>query len=147
MLIPNYGRIVNKAESLVCASKMRSLHTALNSYLQDHEMVWPQGPIPQKPGWGRFWLATLAPYGITQSNWQCRGIRRHLRGQQDTSGVQLALHYVPTTFSDTPNIAHRWASQPWLIEASNAHGQGCLICMADGSVKSMYQILYEQGHR
>jgi len=125
---------------------MRSTRVALASYLQDHGNVWPQpGADLEGAPLRKFWLDTLAPYGITEKTWQCPTIRHALREEGLTG--DFGLHYVPTQFDATPDIANRWSTQPWLIEAANAHGNGPLICFPDGSVKSMAKVLAEQGVR
>lgn len=146
LLVPNYPRIVASAQEVICASHMRSIRVALGNYLTDHENVWPQPP-PGVEGseLRRFWFRTLAPYGISESTWQCPTIRHALR--EDSMTGEFGMHYVPTQFDATPGIANRWSTQPWLIEAANAHGKGPLICFPDGSVKSMFKILAEQGMR
>lgn len=144
LLAPNFGRLVASAQQVVCASNMRSIRVALDSYLQDHQFVWPQGPMPQEPGWAPFWIATLEPYKIRKRTWQCPVIRSWAKESGDP---ELELHYVPTMFDSTPNIANRWATQPWLIEIADAHGLGPLIAFPDGSVKSYSKVLAEQGVR
>lgn len=144
LLFPNIGRITAAAQEAICASHMRSIRVALDGYLQDHGMVWPQGPVPQEPGWASFWVRTLEPYDITQRTWQCPIIRGWQSAQGDP---EFAIHYVPTMFDPTPNIANRWATQPWLIEIADAHGKGPLIAFPDGSVKSYFKVLAEQGVR
>ncbi len=144
LVVPNFGSITAAAQQAVCASHMRSIRGALDSYMQDHEMVWPQGPAPQEDGWAAFWLAALEPYDIKQGTWECPVIRGWARGLDDP---ELTLHYVPTMFDATPNIAHRWSTQPWLIEIADAHGNGPLIAFPDGSVKSYSKVLAEQGMR
>jgi prepilin-type N-terminal cleavage/methylation domain-containing protein len=146
LFIPNYSRIVGAAQEAICASHMRSIRVALGSYLEDHARIWPQPPPEMEgPALQRFWLATLDPYDISENDWQCPTIRHALREEGMTG--DFGLHYVPTRFDATPNIANRWATQPWLIEAANAHGKGPLICFPDGSVKSMFKVLAEQGVR
>ncbi len=146
LVVPNYGRIVATAQEVVCASHMRSIRVALGAYLQDHGNVWPQPPAEMEgAALQRFWLDTLAPYDVSESTWQCPTIRHALREEGLTG--DFGLHYVPTRFDATPDIANRWATQPWLIEAANAHGKGPLICFPDGSVKSMFKVLAEQGTR
>jgi prepilin-type N-terminal cleavage/methylation domain-containing protein len=146
LFIPNYSRIVGAAQEAICASHMRSIRLALGSYLEDHGRIWPQPPegVEGAP-LQKFWLATLQPYDISESDWQCPTIRHALREEGMTG--DFGLHYVPTQFDATPNIANKWATQPWLIEAANAHGKGPLICFPDGSVKSMFKVLAEQGVR
>ena len=146
LFIPNYSRIVGAAQEAICASHMRSIRLALGSYLEDHGNVWPQPP-PEMEGapLQQFWLSTLQPYDISESTWQCPTIRHALREEGMTG--DFGLHYVPTAFDATPGIANRWSTQPWLVEAANAHGKGPLICFPDGSVKSMFKVLAEQGVR
>jgi prepilin-type N-terminal cleavage/methylation domain-containing protein len=146
LLIPNYSRIVAAAQEAICASHMRSIRIALGGYLDDHERIWPQPP-PEAEGADlrKFWFATLKPYDIGTNTWQCPTIRHALRAEGASD--DFGMHYVPTQFDATPNIANRWATQPWLIEAANAHGKGPLICFPDGSVKSMFKVLAEQGAR
>jgi type II secretory pathway pseudopilin PulG len=144
LLVPNIGRITAAAQEAICASHMRSIRVGLDGYLQDHGMVWPQGPVPQEPGWASFWIRTLEPYDITPRTWQCPVIRGWQSAQGDP---EFAIHYVPTMFDPTPNIANRWATQPWLIEMADAHGKGPLIAFPDGSVKSYFKVLAEQGVR
>jgi type II secretory pathway pseudopilin PulG len=146
LTIPNFSRIVAAAQEAVCVSKMRSIRHALDAYLQDHGSVWPQGPRADQPEWAPFWLVTLEPYGISENTWQCPAIKSMTREQKLPAGVPV-LHYVPTMFDATRGIAYRWATQPWLIEAANAHGNGALICFPDGSVKPMDKVLLEQGIR
>jgi type II secretory pathway pseudopilin PulG len=145
LILPNTDRIVGAAQQAVCASHMRSIRVALGAYLEDNQMVWPQGsPQPQEPGWARFWIDTLAPYGVTERTWQCPTIRGLMKEEGLT---EFGLHYAPTQFDATPNIANRWTTQPWLIEVADAHGQGPLICFPDGSVKPFLKVLAEQGVR
>lgn len=142
LLLPAYKPIIERAQEAVCASNMRSIRLALDGYLQDHKLVWPQGPAPQTQEWAVYWLATLAPYDIKERTWQCPSIRGYMK---EAGRKEFGLHYVPTTFDPTPNIAHRWPTQPWLIEIADAHGKGPLICFPDGSVKSFSKVLAEQG--
>jgi len=146
LVIPNYGRIMAAAQEAICASNMRSIRVALGNYLDDHQRIWPQPP-PEAEGaeLRKFWFNALRPYGITEKTWQCPTIRRALREEGITN--DFGMHYVPSQFDATPGIADRWATQPWLIEAANAHGKGPLICFPDGSVKSMFKVLAEQGVR
>lgn len=142
LVAPNYGYFIAKAEEAVCISRMRNLQTALRSYLDEHQAIWPQGPEPEASGWTEFWLATLEPYGVPPKGWECPTIKKKLKGTEEPA---FTLHYVPTTFDATPNIAYKWATQPWLIEAANAHGKGPLIAFPDGSVTPFFRVLAEQG--
>ena len=145
LAIGNYDRIVASAQQAVCASHMRSIHTALNLYLQDNKNVWPQAPeITQERAWEDFWIDTLRPFGIGEKTWQCPTINAILRaaGREATK-----VHYAPTRFDTTPGIAYRWPTQPWLIERANAHGQGAIICFPDGSLQPLRKFLASQGQQ
>lgn len=141
-IIPNYQPLLARAQEAACLGNMRSIRVALDSYLNDNQQVWPQGPPPEEPGWAPFWLKTLEPYGIGAKTWQCPTLRG-LLGQAGLA--ESPIHYVPTMFDATPGVARRWTTQPWLIEIADAHGQGPLICFPDGSVKSFRKVLSEQG--
>ncbi len=144
LILPNYQRILAAAQQVQCASNMRSIRVAIAHYMDDHNMVWPQGPPPESELWAPFWVSVLAPYKITERTWQCPTIRGYMK---DTGETEFGIHYVPTTFDPTPNIANRWSTQPWLIEMADAHGNGPLICFPDGSVKSFNKVLAEEGYR
>jgi prepilin-type N-terminal cleavage/methylation domain-containing protein len=144
LLVPNYGYFVAKAQEAVCLSRMRNIHAGVTTYLNDHQRIWPQGPRPEARGWADFWVRTLEPYGVPRKYWECPTLRKLLREQGDQD---FTLHYVPTLFPDTPGIAYRWPTQPWLIEMADAHGKGPLICFPDGSIKPFAKVLAEQGVR
>ena len=140
--VPNIGNFLRKAQEVRCMANMRSITVGLRWYLQDHGNVWPQGPPPDGgAAWENFWLGALQPYGITDKTWQCPAITARMK--QDAPRV----HYTPTMFPSVPGIADRWATQPWLIERGEGHGNGSLICFPDGSVKSFDKVLAEQGVR
>lgn len=147
LLVPSYRPMLARAQEVICASNMRSIRLALDHHLEDHARVWPQGPAPPEPGWAPFWLRTLEPYEIKERTWQCPTIRAFVDESAPGTDPALALHYVPTMFDPTPDIAHRWSTQPWLIEKADAHGRGPLICFPDGSVKPFSKVLAEQGVR
>lgn len=144
-IAPNYRPMLERAQGVICASHMRSIRLGMDNYLNDHQQVWPQAPPPtEAAAWSQFWVATLAPYGIAGSTWQCPTIRGLLK---ESGKKGPLIHYTPAIFDATPGIARRWSTQPWLVEIANAHGQGALVCFPDGSVKSFSKILAEQGLR
>lgn len=148
LFVPEMKGMLARAGEAACMANMRSINVGLHGYLQDHSSVWPQGPSPndQDP-WEEFWLATLQPYGITDRTWQCPTLRSQLSSQRGSRAAPPKVHYIPTMFSATPGAATRWATHPWLIERSSVHGHGPLICFPDGSVKSFFKVLAEQGVR
>lgn len=139
---PNLTNAWQQFQAARCASNMRSITTALHSYLHDHQNVWPQGPKPDAgQEWDRFWLASLQPYGIGPTTWRCPAMA------PGTSPDTPGLHYMPTMFPPVKGIATRWAKHPWLMERGSGHGQGALICFQDGSIKSFDKVLAELGVR
>lgn len=143
---PNLRDYMRRADEVRCTSNLRALNIALRGYMQDHKSVWPQGPsLNEEKQWELFWLATLKPYGVSPRDWKCPTIERSFVQGSEPEEKRPKLHYIPTMFTAEPDIANRWATQPWLIERGDAHGQGPLICFPDGSVKSARRVLSEQG--
>jgi prepilin-type N-terminal cleavage/methylation domain-containing protein len=143
---PSINDYLRRAAEAKCTSNLRSLNIALRGYLQDSDNVWPQGPSPaHEQPWGEFWRSTLKPYGISPQDCLCPTIEAAYRKAGIPEDVRPKLHYIPTMFSDEAGIAYRWPTQPWLIERSDAHGKGPLICFPDGSVKSASRIVSELG--
>lgn len=148
LFVPNFQDYLRRAGEVRCSANMRAITIGMRGYLQDHQSVWPQGPSPvNEKHWESFWLSTLSPYGIGPRDWRCPTINSAFvrAGVPDEQRPQV--HYIPTMFSAEPDIANRWATQPWLIERSDAHGQGPLICFPDGSVKSARRVIAELGGR
>jgi len=145
LAVPQYGKFVAKAQEAACIGNMRALHVALGAYLNDHGDVWPQEPADQDGKvWSKFWLDTLSPYGPTANTWKCPTVSGFLK-QYPAGSNAPELHYVPSRFPQTPGIARRWTTQPWLIEIADAHGKGPLICFPDGRVKSASEVFAENG--
>jgi len=153
LLLPNYPRLVARAQEAKCMANMRAIHVGLVGYLAEHKEVWPQGPPKADDGaWSDFWIQTLDPYGVTARTWRCPTIESLLAGDIGENQPQIgALHYLPTMFDAEPLTAKRLSTpplnQPWLIEAVDAHGLGPLIGFGDGSIKSFQKVLAEQGVR
>jgi len=139
---PQLQSYLGRAQEAKCTANMRSIITALGSYLPDHSQVWPQAPsIEQEKAWEAFWLEALQPYDIDARTWQCPT----LWPQTSRDPALPQVHYIPMAFGPEPGIAYRWATQPWLIERANGHSQGPLIGFQDGSIKPFYKVLAEQG--
>lgn len=147
-VVANWRQIVEKIGEARCMANMRAITVGLHGHLQDHANVWPQGPSPaQREQWESFWLNALEPYDVTAKTWQCPTFEGQLASAGMPREERPKIYYTPTMFPDTPGIATRWATHPWLIERGNAHGQGALICFPDGSIKSFNKVLAEMGVR
>jgi type II secretory pathway pseudopilin PulG len=146
LVAPNYNKWLAQAAQAKCMGNMRSIHIALEGYLNDHKDVWPQGPSPLEGApWAEFWIRTLEPGGIPPRTWECPAIYRMLGNPQRNDITADSVHYIPTMFDDKPGTARRWPTQPWLVERADAHGNGALICFTDGSIKPFRKVLAEQG--
>lgn len=146
LVAPNYNSWLAQAAQAKCMANMRSIHLGLGTYLLDKADKWPQGPSPEAgTPWAEFWIATLESVGIPQRTWECPAVYRMLGNPPRTPVTSESIHYVPTMFDDTPGIARRWSTQPWLIERADVHGNGALVCFTDGSIKPFRKILAEQG--
>jgi len=150
LLLPEISTLRERAEKVVCAGHLRSLHVALGSYLNDNEQ-WPQLPkdangeemdiTPQDEE--QFWLDALKDYGVLAKDWQCPTLTRLLglnNAKVDTSEAPK-MHYTPTHFDDSPLTPRKWPSMPWLIEISDIHHGGALLIRADGAVQTEREAL------
>lgn len=148
LVMPNYNSWLAHAAQARCMANMRSIHLGLESYLNDHNNIWPQGPSPlEGTPWAEFWIRTLEKEGIPQKTWECPVIYRMLGSPPRDRITEDSIHYTPTMFDDKPGTARRWTTQPWLIERADAHGNGALLCFTDGSIKPFNKVLAEQGLR
>ena len=148
LAFPNYKEFLAKSSQARCMGNLRTLHVGLGSYLNDSKDVWPQGPSPDEGvPWAKFWLNVLEAQGVPPTTWQCPAINRMLGSPPRDQPTADSVHYMPTMFDDKPGTARRWATQPWLIERADVHGNGALICFTDGSIKPFNRVLAEQGLR
>lgn len=139
---PMFSYMKARAKLASCVSHLRALHTCFNTYMLDHDMVWPQPPegVLESSGdeqeeW-EWWHKTLLPYGGTKAFWLCPAdaeSQDQMRNEKD----DFAASYIPTQFDEVPNTAFKWSSQPWLIERGEMHGKGRgpNILMPDGTIR------------
>jgi prepilin-type N-terminal cleavage/methylation domain-containing protein len=139
MSFPAYNYIRAQLDSAACVSNLKTIHAGLSTYLQDHNMVWPQEPNNALGGNSEstgqdnddddgsenwvWWYETLRPYGVTRKSWVCPADRDG-RENDESRPETLAPSYSPTTFDEVPNTAFRWKNTPWIIERGQNHGRG-----------------------
>ncbi|MEZ0390178.1 MAG: type II secretion system protein [Verrucomicrobium sp.] len=140
---PMFGMFRKMAGYAGCISNLRILHVGLNTYMQDHEMVWPQVPEggyeDENKEW-KWWNDTLKDYGVATTHWVCpsddtqRGLGED---DPDAKGETYKGSYTVTLFDDGPNTAFRW-NQPWAIERGGYHKkfEGPNMLMPDGTIMS-----------
>ena len=134
LLVAVLGRLPGAADRVRCTENLKQLYLGLNSYTQDNGH-WPQEPpltYSQQTERENFWINALKPYNITDAVWQCPGILRLGKIQQN--GRSPRMHYSPTLFDDKPGTPNKWPNQPWIVEIGNIHGHGPLLIRSDGSV-------------
>ncbi|HEY5705512.1 MAG TPA: type II secretion system protein [Terrimicrobiaceae bacterium] len=136
-----YPRVVASIAKGRCMGNLRNLHVSFAAYIQDNG-YWPQQPdfssaySKQYQDW---WLNTMDVYTDSREVWKCPLLKK--LGAYDSEGKPLEIHYTPTRFDARPTTPYRWAKQPWLIEVSNIHGNGPLLLMPDGSIRSLTDLV------
>lgn len=145
---PDFDNYLRRAREAVCMANLKSITTATHAYLADHGAIWPQTSAKyNSPEWANFWIQTLEAYGASSNTWKCPQIAAQIGPFAQHEGDAPRIHYTPTGFPPTRGVAYRWTTQPWFIEAANAHGKGCLIAFPDGAVKPLFKVLAENGSR
>ena len=145
MLLPVYASIENRAARVNCMGNLRSLHVAVNLYLQDKKS-WPQikNAGVSRTDVATAWIARLQPYGLDQINWICPSIQQ-LMGNPDLSdSANARIDYTATPFDTNPQTPFRWAKQPWFVENANMHGNGNLMVFPDGHVQALNDFIQAQ---
>ena len=136
--IPTYSFLRNKAGNATCISHLRVIGVSLNSYLLDHDNVWPQVPenlLDEEEQEMKWWVSNLKSYGMAQKYLLCPSDEG--AWEKSKNGPDRFIgSYVITTFDDLPSTAFRW-NQPWVIERGSFHDPkvGPNMFMPDGSVQ------------
>jgi prepilin-type N-terminal cleavage/methylation domain-containing protein/prepilin-type processing-associated H-X9-DG protein len=77
MLVPAFGTMQAKANSIACSSNLRTIGEAVQLYLQDHNQNFPAinpavGPSYYPAGYPtQTMVQAFGPYGVTNSTLQC----------------------------------------------------------------------------
>jgi len=134
-----YEPVLNKAQSMLCISRMRTIQSGLSANLSDNG-TWPNPPdalgAEQYADW---WIQQLIPYDVQRSNWICPTAKKFFANQQNSVTPQSS--YTVSMFEKGPFAPKMWSRQPWLVEIVGVHKNGPHICFQDGSVESLNQIL------
>jgi hypothetical protein len=141
LAIQGYSKIIASVAKGKCIGNLRNLHVCFAAYIQDNG-YWPQQPrfsSAQSQQYQDWWLNTMDPYTQSREVWKCPLLKK--LGAYDSEGEKLKIHYTPTRFDARPTTPYRWEKQPWLIEVSNIHGNGPLLLMPDGSIRSLTDLV------
>lgn len=134
-------------DGIICMGNLRSLHVALNIYVQDQKH-WPQ-VIDSKDtdAMAEWWINALKNYGMTNASWHCPSYERQYLADKNNPPDKPRIAYIPTHFDAKPSTPFLSPQMPWAIEVGDFHGKGNLILFPDGSVQDFHTIYKEAtGH-
>lgn len=138
LALANYNPILHSAQSMLCLSRMRALHSGLSANMADSGF-WPQPPeFLNEQSLEDWWIGQLSPYGITQKTWLCPTTPKNSAIDSNSS---TKSSYAVSNFDKSPTAPYKWALQPWIIEFAGIHSDGPHICFPDGSIKNLNSLL------
>lgn len=144
MLFPAIEGTRARLEKTRCTGNLRSLHVAVNSYMQQNENRWPQiNPRliqSDPPAYATAWVRTLESFGVAHETWICPTAQRKGGGVDYKDPKTARIDYLAMPFSSRARSALRWSSQPWFIERGDMHGNGNLVIFPDGRVTELKNI-------
>ena len=146
-----YQQYMAKAAGPVCMSNLRNLGNSFQNYINDHGNRWPPHPSTSDPNSEiseNYWIKLFeVNYQIPANTWQCPILKKNRVAS--SNGRVLKLHYIPSLFDGTPGRPMELNSggkkHPWLMEISDAHGNGALMFFPQLGVVSMNQLLRDNG--
>ena len=134
----SYQPVMNAAQSMLCISRMRSLHAGLSANLADAGS-WPQPPEAlNEQSLEDWWINQLLPYGISPKSWLCPTAKQIFAKDPNSS---TKSSYAVSCFDKSPPAPYKWALQPWIIEVAGVHADGPNVCFPDGSIKNLNSLL------
>lgn len=135
LIFPAVQYVMPRAERVLCTNRLRNLHTVFATYSTEGWPQLPPGVALGSMAEQKWWVEkTGADHGLSVKDWQCPTIAREMRVLPEKD--RPLIHYLPTPFSAEPNRANKGAKMPWLIEIGNAHGNGNLMVLQNGEVKT-----------
>jgi prepilin-type N-terminal cleavage/methylation domain-containing protein len=146
-----YEKYIAKASQAACMGNLKNLGTTFANYMNDHDRRWPphpKTPDPNSEMSENYWIKLFeVNYQIPANTWQCPILKKNRVAS--TNGRVLKLHYIPSLFDGTPGRPMELNSggkkHPWLMEISDAHGNGALMFFPQLGVVSMNQFLRDNG--
>jgi prepilin-type N-terminal cleavage/methylation domain-containing protein len=135
---PLFSFLRAKAGHATCISHLRIMGVGFNTYLQDHNNIWPQVPenlLEDEEQEGKWWWNALKDHGVAESHWACPSDRATKMKTEDKE-KHFVTSYLVTQFDEFPGTAFRW-QQPWVMETGSYHGsgKGPNMLMPDGSIQ------------
>lgn len=145
MSLQAYSLLRARAERANCVTNLRSLYTAANSYLIDHDSIWPQvsPTLMHTPAYALAWINTLAPYQLGRVNWICPTTQRIMGNPDFMNDDNARVDYIGSPFTTQPTVAYKWSTQPWFSEIGDAHGDGNMMVLTNGQTISLNEFIRE----
>lgn len=145
LALPIVENVRSRAEAAKCIGNLRTLYGAAALHVQDRG-VWPQVPFQNGDiaAYSRGWIDALKPYGPEQSSWICPGIQRRLGGPDLSDPQNARIDYLPTAFDENPRRAYEFPTQPWFGEVGDTHGNGNLLILTNGSIRTLKDMVRDQ---
>lgn len=140
MLVTSFGFLRAKAERGGCVRNLQGLYAAATSYVTDNGS-WPQiSTIDiEAPEFSKAWIEAFRPYGIGRPNWVCATVQTAM-GNPPNDPNEPRIDYFGTGFDDKPSSPWKWPTHPWFVERGDVHGDGNLIILTNGQVRSLSEM-------
>jgi prepilin-type N-terminal cleavage/methylation domain-containing protein len=144
LLLESYKSFEAKAQRTKCSVNLRNLFVALDAATRD-QGHWPQCPFELgHPQYDQWWMKEMSAYNISRKTWECPTFQRLQEHGEAEKKEGKTIDYTPTTFDEGARTPYKWATQPWLVEVGDFHGDGNLILFPDGSIKGFNQFVSGQ---
>lgn len=142
MLLPAFSYLKGRGEGIGCQSNLRSLYAAASAHVTD-KGDWPQIPSTgtSKPPYARAWIRALREYGLAEQNWVCPTVQRMMKRPDLLDPKNARVDYLPTPFAPGARTPYKFSNHPWFMERGDVHGDGNLVMLASGAVKSLHQVI------
>lgn len=138
MALPGFGFITRKAEDTTAISRMKRLHSAFDTHIQD-KGSWPQRPNEilesgnEDKVW-EWWYHQLKDFGISKNDWMHPTEEKQINQLPPAERPSFHSSFIPTPFDSGRITPYRW-QQPWIIERGDFSGTGPRMVMPDGAIK------------
>ena len=135
VVAPVFPYLKARAQKVGCLANLRSLHVAVNTYVQDNRQ-WPQIASQgfEDSAAAKAWINALSPYGLTQINWVCPAVQETLHSPNLTDPENLRVDYMGMPFGPQPRAPFQSDKIPWFSETASIHGNGQELIFADGHI-------------
>jgi type II secretory pathway pseudopilin PulG len=143
LTMPAFQAARNHIERINCTNNLHQLYVAASAYYQQNR-IWPQVNPSLLGGannaYDEAWIEALQPFGAARATWICPTMQRYLGNPDYTQPQNYRADYIAMPFDNKSLSPGQWPQYPWFIERGNAHGNGNLLILANGSVTDLYTL-------